>query len=128
MLGVSITSNKKGIRPMGMIVSVYRTDTGTHDCTAGGMTNNKTGVNQLCVINIDGPFKPTDDAPAVRIEAGPFNSVRIVPATKAWERYGNRMFGGNFAYTSDSRFRAAVEEITGDKHGGPVAIHDRYEG
>ena len=113
---------------MGMIVSVYRSDTGNHDCTAGGMTNSKTGVNQLCVINIDGPFKPTDDTPAAALEVGPFGSARIVPATPRWQRAGNRMFGGNFAYTSDSRFDAAVEEITGGKSGGPVAIHDRYEG
>jgi hypothetical protein len=113
---------------MGMIVSVYRTDTGSHDCTNGGMTNSKTGVSKLCIINVDGPFKPTDDAPAASIEAGPFGLVRIVPATPRWERAGNRMFGGNFAYTSDSRFRRAVEEITGADFAGPVHIHDRFEG
>lgn len=113
---------------MGMIVSVYRADTGNHDCTNGGMTNSKTGVSQLCIINIDGPFKPTDDAPAASIEAGPLGSVRIVPATPRWERAGSRMFGGNFAFTSDSRFRRAVEEITGADSAGPVAIHDRFEG
>ena len=48
---------------MGMIVSVYRSDTGSHDCTAGGMTNSKTGVSQLCIINIDGPFTPMTSLP-----------------------------------------------------------------
>jgi len=113
---------------MGMIVSVYRSDTGNHDCTNGGMTNSKTGVSQLCIINVDGPFKPTDEQPAATLEAGPLGSVRIVPANNRWERAGNRMFGGNFAYTSDSRFSAAVKEITGADCAGPVHIHDRFEG
>ena len=112
---------------MGMIVSVYRDASDSYDCTAGGMTNSKTGVSQLCIINIDGPFTPTDDQPAAMIEAGPLGSVRIVPATPRWERAGSRMFGGNFAYTSDSRFGSAVKEITGAECAGPVAIHDRYE-
>ena len=77
------------------------------------MTNNKTGVSKLCIINADGPFEPTNDAPAAMIEAGPFRSVRIVPTAPRWVGQGNRMFGGNFAYTSDSRFSAAVKEITG---------------
>jgi hypothetical protein len=113
---------------MGMIVSVYRDASDGYDCTNGGMTNSKTGVSKLCIINVDGPFKPTDDAPAASIEAGPLGSVRIVPANNRWERAGNRMFGGNFAYTSDSRFRRAVEEITGADFAGPVHIHDRFEG
>jgi len=112
---------------MGMIVSVYRDGSDNYDCTNSGMTNNKTGVSKLCIINADGPFEPTDDAPAAMIEAGPFRSVRIVPIAARWVRQGNRMFGGNFAYTSDSRFRRAIEEITGEDCAGPVAIHDRYE-
>lgn len=38
------------------------------------------------------------------------------------------MFGGNFAYTSDSRFSEAVEALTGHHLIGAVPIHDRYEG
>jgi len=113
---------------MGMIVSVYRTDTGSHDCTNGGMTNNKFGVSKLCIINIDGPFEPTDDTPAAALEVGPLGSARIVPATPRWHRTAHPMFGGNFAYTSGSRFRRAVEEITGADFAGPVHIHDRFEG
>ena len=112
---------------MGMIVSVYRDGSSNYDCTISGMTNNKTGVSKLCIINADGPFEPTNDAPAAMIEAGPFRSVRIVPTAPRWVGQGNRMFGGNFAYTSDSRFSAAVKEITGVDCAGPVAIHDRYE-
>ena len=114
---------------MGMIVSVYRADTSGSDCTNSGMTNSCDGVDQLCLINVDGPFTPDERRPAARLEAGPLGSVRIVPACGKWLRWatGNRMFGGNFAYTSDSRFSAAVKEITGADCIGPVAIHDRYE-
>jgi hypothetical protein len=37
------------------------------------------------------------------------------------------MFGGNFGYSSDSRWSEAVRELTGSPHYGAVAIHDRYD-
>lgn len=114
-------------RVVGMIVQVYRSNTGEHDCTAGGMTNHKTGVDQLCLINVAGPFMPTEDTPAALLAPGPLGSLRIVPACPRWEFGGCRMFGGNFAYTSDSRFTNAVREMTNSDHAGPVAIHDRFE-
>jgi hypothetical protein len=37
------------------------------------------------------------------------------------------MFGGNFGYSSDSRFSEAVRELTGSPHYGAVPIHDRFD-
>ena len=46
------------------------------------------------------------------------------------QRHGDAagpMMGGAYVATSDSRFTAAVEEITGVRFYGAVAFHDRYE-
>ena len=85
---------------MGMIVSVYRNGSNNCDCTNGGMTNNKTGVSKLCIINADGPFEPTNDAPAAMIEATvKHGSVRIVATAPRWVGHGTRMFGGSTSPT-----------------------------
>ena len=105
---------------MGMIVSVYR-DSSDYDCTRNGVTNR---FDELCVVNVDGPFEPKDDCPAVRLEQGPLNSVRLVPL----EGEGRwTMFGGNYAATSDSRFSDAIEKMLGHRFYGAVPVHDRIE-
>jgi hypothetical protein len=38
------------------------------------------------------------------------------------------MFGGTYIATSDGRFSDKCKEITGQRHYGAVAFHDRYEG
>jgi hypothetical protein len=101
---------------MGMIVYVYRDADGS-DCTAGGISSK---FNKLTIINVDGPFDPTPDAPAVVLENGPLNSMRIVPVFKPEGAVGP-MFGGNYAASSDSRVRDAIGFY------GAVAIHDRFE-
>lgn len=103
---------------MGMIVYVYRNPLG--DCTNNGASSR---VGRFCVTNIEGPFEPTDDAPAARLIRGPYDSLRLVPQAlidaKAWV-----MFGGNLAMTSDSRFSAAVKAMGG---ADAVKIFDRVE-
>jgi hypothetical protein len=37
------------------------------------------------------------------------------------------MFGGNYAGTSDSRFKDAVENLIGTRFYGAIPVHDRYE-
>ena len=118
---------------MGMIVSVYRSfrerkdQLEVTDCTNGGITNIETGVHQLTLVNVDGPFDPDQNRPAAWLLPGNVaGSVKIVPD---WEYQDNTwtMFGGNYAGTSDSRFTEAVEKITGATFYGAVPIHDRVE-
>lgn len=99
---------------MGLIVEVYRTGAFS-DC--GGLSSR---VNRLTLVNVSGPFEPRPDAPAARLECHYQGIVRIVPV----EKTGHMAFGGNFAATSDSRFRQAVEALTHTPFYGAVAIHD----
>jgi len=108
---------------MGLIISVYKDSSPSYDCTCDGVTNR---FNRLCVTNVDGPFNPSEDCPAVKLVEGALpNTVRIVPEEcgESWT-----MFGGNYASTSDSRFGEAVEKIIGTRFYGAVAVHDRVEG
>lgn len=106
---------------MGIIVSVYRNDLG--DCTNGGMSSR---VSQICVTNVEGPFKPSDDCPAFELLPGHVkNAARLVPLQTPSKQIGP-MFGGNYGSTSDSRFGDAVRALTG-AHISIVPIHDRFE-
>jgi hypothetical protein len=104
---------------MGLTVNVYKNG---YDCTLNGISSK---CNELCLINVDGPFNPNDDKPAALLVPGNLpNTVKIIPANvnqdKTWV-----MDGGNFAYSSDARFNNAVEKIAGYR--GAVSIHDRIE-
>lgn len=114
---------------MGLIVHVYRSALG--DSSNGGITS---WANELCLVNVEGPFEPGRAAAAMLIEHKPTgrNLARIIPAVlgdddqfypdKRW-----LMFGGCYAASSDSRFREAVEKVLGGPFYGAVPIHDRYE-
>lgn len=106
---------------MGLIVNIYRT--AGIDCTNGGFSSKH---DKLCVTNVSGPFDPSDDAPAAVLQIHGKGIVRIVPP-ELFNAGRHSMFGGNFAATSDSRFSAAVERLTGCTFYGAVAIHDRVE-
>jgi hypothetical protein len=119
---------------MGLIANVYRQvdiqnadGTATMvDCTNGGWSGR---FNTVCIVNIKGPFKPSASIPAVMLIDGPGpdpNPIIVLEKhiqDKAWTQ-----FGGNFVYTSDTRFGLAIDEIVG-KHiaGVGVRIHDRIE-
>jgi len=112
---------------MGLMAYIYRNDLG--DCTSGGFSSK---AEKVCITNASGPFEPSEDCPAVILESGyngptTNNTVRAV-SVDDHERGGWLMFGGNFIYTSDSRFGELTESLTGQKHSAPVAIHDRREG
>jgi hypothetical protein len=112
---------------MGLLVSVYQFPLG--DCTNKGISS---GVRDLCLVNVDGPFNPSSTAPAAFLVKGNGQGlVKIVPAAKNDEKWqpatGWWMMGGNFGATSDSRFHQAVEAITGSRSYGAVPIHDRME-
>lgn len=107
---------------MGLRVSVYKH--GKYDCTLNGVSSRHdtltlVGRHPVTGEEIRGPFDPSDEAPAVKLQVkmiGGEAYVSAVPVTppdgKSWA-----MFGGNFIYTSDGRFP--------EKY--PIPLHDRYE-
>ena len=107
---------------MGLNVEVFRWGLG--DCTNGGESAE---VESVCVVNVGGPFNPGPDRPAFELVQGPGGQGHaILRPVKSREGIGP-MFGGNFGYSSDSRFSEAIQELTGSRHYGAVHIHDRYE-
>lgn len=115
---------------MGLILSVYR-PARFSDCTNGGLTGGDR--ESVTVVNVEGPFEPTDDRPAVLLVDGPAAGTRwnpiIVPAVKVGDEWVPErregiigpMAGGNFAGTSDSRWNRRVDGR------GVVSVHDRFE-
>ena len=102
----------------GLTVYVLRNHLG--DCTNNGISSNH---NTLTLIGagVEGPFKPSEDRPAVtmvtRVIAGR-EYKHLVPCDEnANPLPGWWMAGGNFAETSDSRFPNPY----------PLSIHDRKE-
>lgn len=107
---------------MGIRVTVYRPADRLGDCTLGGVSSR---AAFLTITNVDGPFEPTEDAPAALLVAGRVSYVaRIVPAD-AGDRW--TAFGGNYAGSSEARFSDAVSALTGLPFHGVVAVHDRIE-
>ncbi len=103
--------------PMGLIVSIYRAE---YDSSM----NVFYGKSKVTLINVDGPFEPTAEAPAAKLVQGYGKTAIIVPADDFTD--GFQMMGGTYGSTSDSRFARAVEALTGVSHVA-VAIHDRRE-
>lgn len=111
---------------MGMIVDIYSSAAWPRDPFSAIPDN----IRQLCVLNIPGPWKPSDDTfPALLIKGpqwGNDPNPVIIPATADGEPLiTSRAFGGRFAYTSDSRFNEAVEALTGRNWTGAIPVHDR---
>lgn len=109
---------------MGLNVSVYRSPLG--DGTNGGESSR---YQQFCLINVEGPCKPNDDTPAAELVVKDFGgsigkTLRIVPVSKQGKWV---MFGGNFAFTSDSRFSEACDKLMKGAGGFAVKIFDRVE-
>ncbi len=104
----------------GLLVFVYR-GVSFGDCTAGGMSSR---VDKFVLINDEQKdaevFEPDGDAPAlvlVRRWAGTSREyLHAEPLDKPDDKLGP-MMGGNFIYSSDSRFPSSY----------PIPIHDRFE-
>jgi hypothetical protein len=103
---------------MGLHLSIYRNPLG--DCTNNGVSKYAKG---LTVINVDGPFEPSEDYPAVELRVGPMNSMRLVPVKNQDDWV---MSGGNYAGTCDSRFGNAVKNLCGYDH-SMIKVFDRVE-
>jgi len=107
---------------MGMILYVYRNSEILGDCTNNGITNQH---SRLCVTNVEGPFNPDENTPAVKLVRGNLpETVHVVPEGLDDK---HKMMGGNYAGTCDSRWSRAIEKITGHRFYGAVAVHDRIE-
>lgn len=97
---------------------VYRSDLG--DCTNDGISSER---RELYILAKEkGPFEPEDIRECVYIEWRDVCGELYIDCKPAYFKKHWYMAGGNFLYTSDSRFR----EITKSQY--PISIHDRYEG
>lgn len=110
---------------MGIIINVFRAN--GRDCTNNGISGK---FDRLCVVNVEGPVDPDADAYPVILGDNGYGGPVLFPAVQVedeWEKAsGWFMFGGNFGYTSDSRFSRAVEQISPNFFGA-VKIFDRQE-
>lgn len=104
---------------MGLIAEIYKPNYG--DCSANGVSARH---SKVCIVNVEGPFAPGPDAPAVKLVKRKHGNVVCIPEEVAGEW---TMFGGCFVHSSDSRFNEAVEKLADYDFGFPVALHDRVE-
>ena len=104
---------------MGMLAHIYDSPLG--NCSNKGLSSK---FKEVCVINVEGPFDPSPDAPAVKLVKRDHGNIVCIPVglEDKWT-----MFGGAYVSTSDSRFNDAVRKLSGYAHGFPVALHDRVE-
>lgn len=103
-----------------MLVSIYRDGS---DCTNGGVTSPARAPRGRAILAGPGLpelFHAEPGMPLLELAEGYRGSLRAVPAEPMPEsNVGRWMFGGNFVWTSDSRFRAVSET--------PIPVHDRSE-
>jgi hypothetical protein len=101
----------------GMMVWVYRT--GKTDCTNQGITSKHDRV-MLVGPGVPEVHEVLPDEPVLFLDPRkgwdhPCLTPYAKPKTDRWV-----MFGGNFVWSSDSRFREHVSA-------GPLPVHDRVE-
>ncbi len=102
----------------GMLVSVYSDGS---DCTNGGMTSNH---KRFVLIGMEGPFQSDEKTPALKlvkrfIGGREYLHAEPVDEKNIPENMVGPMFGGNFIFTSDTRFWEVSRQ--------PIPVHDRYE-
>jgi hypothetical protein len=110
---------------MGLLIWIHRAD---YD----SVRNVFHGCAKITLVDADGPFDPSPDAPAATLATSPYGDPIIIPLDWPPDRPAGPSFGGTFAATSDSRFGAAVVKATGirtGRHGyyAAVPIHDRFD-
>lgn len=97
------------------------------NCSNRGISSRVAEVTLVDPL-LQGPSEPSEDAPAVVIERGPYNSLRVIPLDlkekKKWV-----MFGGAFVATSDSRFGELLRKKFGPAADmvAAVKLFDRVE-
>ncbi len=106
---------------MGIIAEIYRTSL-MDGCSNGGISER---VEAVTIIDIDGPFEPAPDRPAVRIirrQHSGTDFIHAEPVEPVGKGRVGYMSGGSFIYSCDSRFSEAVGAV-----GRPISLHDRVE-
>lgn len=108
----------------GMTVYIYKNATFA-GCSNDGISSR---CNEVTLIGDGIPqmWEPSTDKPAVRLEKGPYDSVRAVPVDQPANSMGP-MNGGAFISCSDSRFCSAIKKLLGKDFYGAVPLHDRFE-
>lgn len=113
---------------MGIIVEIMRGSYKSKSCVYSG-------VKELTITNIEGPFEPTAERPAATIVLSSAGVVIIKPdmvyaaengVTNFDIDKGLLMFGGSYAAQSDSRWNRKVEALGGASCSA-IPIHDFYE-
>lgn len=118
-----------------LTVNIYTDGT---DCTNGGVSSK---AKKLTVVNVKGWRKPSKElfekCPPVKLInksytlfGNRFNNIILVPVdpeTLEIDKSKRYMAGGNFGYTSDSRFNNLVRDLNDGYSMGAISIHDRVE-
>ncbi len=99
----------------GLLVFVYRDSLG--DCTGKGLTSKKDELILVGDSIKNSPFSPKEDEDYLVIQHRPFLNDYIATPKSVIDSGKHSMFGGNFVYTSDSRFPSK----------SPVKVFDRVE-
>lgn len=63
----------------------------------------------------------------VRLEAGAFGTIKLVPIKPVPENHVGYMMGGCYVATSDGRLNRLIEKTFGCHFYGAIALHDRTE-
>lgn len=117
---------------MGLSAGIYRHARG--DTSNEGLSSQ---VEEVTVVNADGPSEPDERRPAVMVVKGAYPGLARVIEAERLEGAGwvakrdpyllGPMFGGAYVACSDARFTRLVETITGAPFYGAVPLHDRWE-
>ena len=112
---------------MGLFASIYRAEHNSSLNVFGGFT-------KVTLVNVDGPFEPSPDAPAAMLCPGNLRGtvvIRPVEILDAGDPHESKplrgAMGGAYVATSDSRFSEACEKMLGTRFYGAVPLHDRVE-
>lgn len=101
----------------GMLVRVY-SDGG--NATNGGLTSKH---KSFVLLGVEGPFEANDETPALKLVKrviGGQEYLHAEPTDKDRPlNMAGPMFGGNFVFTSDTRFNEVSRQ--------PIPVHDRFE-
>jgi hypothetical protein len=100
----------------GLIVSIYKAER-TGDCTNGGVSSKATEA-LLIGDGVSGPFEESSERPTLKLVRRNLFGREYLHAEPIDPPTGvGWMAGGNFIWTSDSRF----------PNDYPIAVHDRQE-
>lgn len=100
----------------GLMVKILRSE---HDSTNNGITSR---FNRFILVDseVSGPFEPDQKTPALRLVRRTIANkpyIHAEPLAPVPPGHVGYMFGGNFIFTSDSRFPSSY----------PIPVHDRMD-